>query len=242
MAIEQYTINIGNIPVEVVRKDIINLHIGVYPPNGRVRVAAPLRFTDEAIRLAVVSRIGWIRRKQKSFDCQIRQSKREMVSGESHYYLGHRYRLDVIEENVPRSVRIINSKTIELHVRPGDDRDKRESVILDWYRQRLREQIPALIAKWEPIVGVKVEDVRIKKMKTRWGTFTSKAKRIWLNLELVKKPEFCLEYVLVHEMVHFHERYHNDRFLSLMDEYIPKWRLYRDELNRAPLAEEEWNY
>lgn len=239
---EKNIIEVSGLSVEVVRKDIKNLHVGVYPPNGRIRVAAPLRLDDEAVRLAVISRLGWIRRQQKGFDQQVRQSQREMVTGESHYYKGRRYLLDVVEQDGPVSIRIVNNKTIVLRIRPGTDRDDREAALLRWYRRRLREQIPQLLTKWGPKVGVEIADVRIKKMKTRWGTCTSEDRRIWLNLELIKKPAPCLEYILVHEMVHFLERNHNDRFRDLMDKLMPQWQIHREELNRSPLAHEEWNY
>lgn len=230
------------ISIEVVRKDIKNLHLGVYPPDGRVRVAVPQRLDDEDVRLAVISRLGWVRRQQQQFEDQERQSQREMISGESHYLWGRRYRLDVVEQDGPASVSLPNSRWMELRVRPGTDRDKREAVLHRWYRQHLREQIPPLIAKWEPKIGVDVAEWRIKRMKTRWGTCNIEARRIWLNLELAKKPISCLEYILVHEMVHFLERHHNEQFGEWMDKVMPQWRLYRDELNRAPLAHEDWEY
>lgn len=229
-------------PVEVVRKDIKNLHVGVYPPKGRVRVAAPLRLDDEAIRLAVITRLGWIRRQQKGFQQQERQSQREMVTGESHFYRGRRYRLHVIEHDGPPSVVLSNNSTIELRVRPESDRDAREEVLNRWYRRCLREQLPSLVEKWTPRVGIEIAEVRIKKMKTRWGSCNSEARRVWLNLELAKKPVSCLEYILVHEMVHFLERHHNERFRNLMDKLMPQWRLHREELNRFPLAHEDWSY
>ncbi len=228
--------------MEVVRKDIKNLHLGVYPPNGRVRVAVPLRLNDEAVRLAVISRLGWIRRQQNGFDQQNRQSEREMITGESHYVQGRRYRLNVIEYDGPASVSLPNNTTMELRVRPGTDREKREAVLHRWYRQQLRKQIPELVAKWEPEVGVTVAEWGIKKMKTRWGTCNVDARRIWLNLELAKKPAVCLEYILVHEMVHFLERHHSERFRELMDRLMPQWHLHREELNRSPLAHENWQY
>lgn len=228
--------------MEVVRKDIRNLHLGVYPPQGRVRVAAPIRLDDDAVRLAVISRLGWIRRKRAGFERQVRQSMRDMVTGESHYVDGSRYRLDVIEHDGPASVHIRNNSTLELRVRPATDGAKRRTILNRWYRQRLRAQIPPLIARWEPEVGVRVAEWRIKKMKTRWGTCNPDARRVWLNLELAKKPPSCLEYILVHEMVHLLERHHNDRFRDLMDRVLPRWRTLRDELNQAPLAHEEWEY
>jgi len=228
--------------VEVVRKDIKNLHLGVYPPNGHVRVAVPLRINDETVRLAVISRLGWIRRKQIEFINQNRQSRREMITGESHYFRGRRYRLDVVEYDGPGTIRLKNSSSMELLVRPNMDRDKREEVLNRWYRSMLQEQIPGLIAKWQPRLGVRVEEWHIKKMKTLWGSCNAEAKRIWLNLELAKKSPSCVEYILVHEMIHLLERRHSGAFRTLMDHYMPNWRLYRDELNRAPLAHADWKY
>lgn len=228
--------------MEVVRKPIKNLHVGVYPPFGRVRVAAPQRLSDEAVRLAIISRLAWIRRQKSAFEQQDRQSQREMVSGESHYVAGNRYRLDVIEHDAPPAIRIRNRGILELRVRPGTSRQKREDVLNRWHRKRLRQQLPDLIAQWQRVVGVKVADCGIKRMKTRWGSCNIDERRIWLNLELAKKPPECLEYILVHEMVHLLERHHNDAFKAYMDHFMPNWRSHRDELNRAPLAHEEWRY
>jgi len=240
--IERSKIIVRGIPVELLRKNIKNLHLGVYPPNGRVRVAAPMRLDNEAVRLAIVSRLGWIRRKQKMFEGQTRQSKREMITGESHYFQGRRFRLDVREYKGRARVSLRNNATMELRVRPGTGRDKREEILNRWYRQQLREQIPVLIARWEPEMEVRVAEWGIKKMKTLWGSCNPRARRIWLNLELAKKPPECLEYILVHEMVHLLERHHNDRFKELLDKFLPRWRLGRDELNRAPLTHEDWKY
>jgi len=234
--IEKYTLDILGTTVEVVRKNIKNLHLAVYPPDGRVRVAAPLHMTDDAVRLAIITRISWVRKKQKAFKNQERQSRREMITGESHYFQGRRYRLRVVEINRPPTVKLSNSSTIELRVRPGSDRAKREAILYEWYRKKLKEQIPALISEWEPRIGVKVADWGVRKMKTRWGSCNIKARRIWLNLELAKKSLPCLEYVVVHEMLHLVERHHNDRFKSLMSELLPNWQTTRDELNRSPIG------
>jgi predicted metal-dependent hydrolase len=239
---ERHHIEVGGIAVEIVRKEIKNLHVGVYPPAGRVRVAAPQRLDDEAVRLAVVSRLGWIRRKQKEFAGQDRQSQREMVTGESHYFQGRRYRLDVKARGSKPGVRLTGPAAMELRVPPRSGRDEREAALLRWYRREFRALLPPLLAKWEPRVGTRVAEVRIKKMKTRWGSCNADARRIWLNLELIKKPVACLEYVLVHEMVHLSERHHTERFQERMERLMPTWRLHRDELNHAPLAHEEWTY
>jgi predicted metal-dependent hydrolase len=233
---------VSGVAVEVVRKQIKHLHLGVYPPYGRVRVAAPVRLDDEAVRLAVISRLGWIRRKQKTFEEQDRQTQREMVTGESHHFQGRRYLLDVIEEDGFPSVRLAGHTTMELRVRPGSDRQTRELALQRWYRRQLREQVGPLLAKWEPRVGQTVAEIRIKRMKTLWGSCNASSRRIWMNLELAKKSASCFEFILVHEMVHFLERHHNDRFCERMNALLPPWRRYRNELNRAPLAHEDWVY
>ena len=233
---EEYKLEVMGIPVEVVRKNIKNLHLAVYPPDGRVRVAAPLHLNQDAVRLAIISRIGWIRKKQDAFRNQARQSRREMVTGESHYFQGRRYRLKVVEINRPPTVKLSNNSTIELRVRPGSDRAKREAVLYSWYRKKLKGQIPAVINKWEPIIGVKIADWGVRKMKTRWGSCNRIAGRIWLNLELAKKSPSCLEYVVVHEMLHLVERHHNDRFKELISDPLPSWQTTRDELNRSPIG------
>ncbi len=237
-----HQIEVNGLTVDVVRKNIKNLHLAVYPPNGRVRVAAPLRVNDEAVRLAVITRLSWIKRQQTKFQQQERESLREYVSGESHYVQGSRYLLNVIEQDGTPYVQIRNKKKLDLYVRPNSSADQRERVMSTWYRERLRESMPPLIAQWEKKIGVHADEWGIKKMKTKWGTCNIQARRIWLNLELAKKSEHCLEYIIVHELVHLLERRHNDRFLALMNQFMPNWKHYRDELNRVPLSHAEWDY
>jgi predicted metal-dependent hydrolase len=237
-----HQITVNGLVVDVVRKDIKNLHLAVYPPNGRVRVAAPLRVDDEAVRLAVISRLAWIKRQQARYEGQERQSAREYVSGESHYYQANRYLLNVVYHDAPPKVVVRNKTTLDLFVRAGSDTAQRERVLLAWYRKQLKHMIPPLIAKWEAIIGVEVADWGVKQMKTKWGSCNIEARRIWLNLELVKKPAHCLEYIVVHEMVHLLERHHNDRFIAYMDQFMPQWRFLRDELNKAPLGHATWEY
>ena len=240
MSTDRQHIQVGGIAVEVVRKEIKNLHVGVYPPHGRVRVAAPARLDDDALRLAVVSRLGWIRRQRQAFLEQDRQSRREMVTGESHYFQGRRYLLRVTAVEGTPSVRLAGLRTMELRAPPGSSREARERLLQRWYRRKLREQIPPLLAKWEPRTGESVGEVRIKRMRTLWGSCNAVARRIWLNLELAKKPSSCLEFILVHEMVHLSERHHNERFHHLMDAAMPAWRQRRAALSRASLAHEDW--
>lgn len=242
MSIDSSRLIVGDLTVEVVRKAIKNLHLGVYPPDGHVRIAAPLHLGDEAVRLAIIARLGWIRRQQEEFARQERQSQREMVAGESHYFVGRRYRLDVIERRGRTGVRLSNATTLELVAPPGANRETRERILEHWYRQQLRQRIALLLKKWQPVIGVIVNEVRIKKMKTLWGSCNIEAGRIWLNLELIKKPPMCLGYIFVHEMVHLLERRHNERFQALMDRFLSNWRLLHDELNRAPLVHANWRY
>lgn len=242
MTISREAIEVSGIQVEVLRKPIKNLHLSVLPPEGHVRVSVPLGVDDEVVRLAVASRLRWIRRHQKTFAGQPRQSRREMVSGESHYFRGRRYRLRVLEHNGPNRVSVNGASELTMMVRSGTGLEKREQILNDWYRRHMKALMPDMIAKWQPVIGVQVADWGVKKMKTRWGSCNVRDRRVWLNLELAKKTPQCLEYVLVHEMVHLLERHHNDRFKALMDQLMPQWQLYRDELNQTPLAYEEWSY
>lgn len=235
-------ISVSGIPVEVVRKDIKNLHLGVYPPMGRVRVAAPLVVNDEAVRLAVIDKLGWIKRQRAQFAKQPRQSEREMVNGESHYFLGRRYRLRVHEVDAPARVALRGVASMDLFVRPGSDAGKREAVLQDWHRASLRSVITDLLALWQPKLEVRVAHWGIKKMKTKWGSCNVSARRIWLNLELAKKPVQCLEYIVVHELVHLLERNHTERFTALMDRQLPDWRTRREVLNSSPLGHQAWGY
>lgn len=234
-------ITVRNITIDVIKKDIKNLHLAVYPPTGRVRIAAPLNVEDEAVRLFAISKLGWIKKHRKKFAEQSRQTKREYVSGESHYLEGRRYLLNVIYQKGKPKVIIRNKTHIDLFVKKGSSLERREKILTDWYREKLRIRIAPLIAKWQKKIGVELNDWRVKRMRTKWGTCNVEAKRVWFNLELSKKPNHCLEYIVVHELVHFIERHHNDRYLSLMNKFLPNWRIYRDELNEMILSYEDWS-
>ena len=236
------TLSVSGIPVQVVRKDIKNLHLAVLPPEGKIRVAVPHHVTDERIRLAIISKLAWIRRQQADFSQQPRQSEREMINGESHYIWGRHYRLDVIEQLGKHRIELKGKNKLRLYVQPGTTIENRLLVLQNWYREQLKEKAAQLIEYWSPIIKRKPKAFGIKKMKTKWGSCNIEAKRIWLNLELAKKPPECLEYILVHEMVHLLERHHNERFRKHMDKFLPKWRDHRSLLNTLPLAYEDWQY
>jgi predicted metal-dependent hydrolase len=234
---------IRGIEVLILRKNIKNLHLNVLPPDGAVRVSAPLNMNDDAIHTFLATRLSWIKKQQAKFKGQERQTIRKFVSGESHYFLGKRYLLEVeYADSKPKEpkVEIVNKKKIVLRIRPGSDSKKRKQVLQNWYREKLREILIPIVKEWQKKIGVEVNFWGIRQMKTKWGSCNEKTKRIWFNLELIKKPEYCIEYVVVHELLHLLERTHNDRFVKLMDKNLPKWRSTKDELNRLILAYEEW--
>ena|SRR3989338_2368348 len=234
-------IELGPMNIDVVRKNIKNVHLSVYPPKGRVRISAPNRLDLDTIRIFAISKLNWIRKQQTRFLKQDREAPREYVTREGHYYLGKRYLLKVVHRPIPAEV-VLRHDTIELYVRGNASIEQKREVLNEWYRQRLKEIVPKFISKWEKAMKVSVKDFGVKRMKTKWGTCNRNAKRIWINLELAKKPIQCLEYLVVHEMVHLLERGHNERFIALMDKFSPQWRHHREELNRFPVSHAEWSY
>jgi predicted metal-dependent hydrolase len=235
-------ITISNITIDVFRKEIKNIHLAVYPPTGRVRIAAPISVNADTLRLFAISKLGWIKRNQRKFEGQERQSPREYKNRESHYFQGRRYLMNVIEVNTTPKV-VLRSKTyIDLFVRPETSSEKCHEIMNEWYRQQLKQLIPEIIEKWEKIMEIEVNEWQVKQMKTKWGTCNIPKKRIWLNLELAKKPLHCLEYIIVHEMVHLLERHHNDRFLYYISKYLPNWKQLKTELNKLPVSHADWEY
>ena len=236
----QQTMTVSNLSIDVIKKDIKNLHLWVYPPSGRIRVAAPHNMDDEYIRLFLVSKLSWIKKHQKTFNGQERETIREYISGESHYMFGQRYLLRVIElQNTPK-VAIKNKKYIELIVRPWSTTEQKANILKERYRSQLAEKVPNFINKRSTIMWVDPQEWRIKQMKTKRWTCNIKDKRIRLNLELAKKSEQCLEYVVVHELTHLLEKYHNDKFTAYMDQFLPKRRHHKKKLNAGILKHETW--
>jgi predicted metal-dependent hydrolase len=234
-------LKLGEIEIDVVLKDIKNLHLSVYPPTGRVRISAPNRMNLESIRSFAISKLGWIKQQQAKLRRQERETPREYLDRESHYVWGKRYLLTVIEEHAPPKVELMHSRLV-LRISPGADDRARKSTMDRWYREQIRAAVPDLLAKWEPIVGVTVDGVFVQKMKTRWGSCNPLARHIRLNTDLAKKPSECLEYIVVHELVHVLEPTHNSRFLALMDQLMPHWRACRQQLNQLPVPHEDWLY
>jgi predicted metal-dependent hydrolase len=234
--------NIGGIEVEVNRRSIKNIHLSVLPPNGRVRLSVPSKTSEQAIRLAIVNKLAWIKKQQSDFAKQPRQSVREMANGECHYLWGQKYRLTITEAKGKFSVQAKGSNKLELAVSGSTSIDNKLKLLNGFYREEMQVSMAKMLPKWQKKLGVAPESLGIKKMKTKWGSCNIQAKRIWLNLELAKKPIECMEFILVHELVHLHERHHNERFRSLMNKHMPNWKERRDLLNSLPLAYEDWSY
>jgi len=233
-------INVADYTIDVEKKDIKNLHLAVYPPHGRIRIAVPKELDDESIRLHIVSKLSWIKKQIAKFETAERLSNKDYITGESHYLEGKRYLLDVISGANINRIRLRGKTHIELHEKPGTPHAHRHIMFQEWYRIRLKVRVQPLMDKWQEIIGVQINEWTVKQMKTKWGTCNTKAKRIWINLELAKKPDDCLEYIVVHELVHLIEKHHNERFKALMDKYLPDWRQRKEKLNKLPLSYEEW--
>lgn len=235
------TLDLGDFRAEVVRKAIKHVHLSVYPPDGRVRIAAPAGMELETIRLFAIAKLAWIRRQQRKILAQERETPREFLDRESHYVWGKRYLLKVVEKEAAPAVELGHSSLL-LQVRPGYDAARRQEILDAWYREQIRQAVPALLEKWQPLIGVRAGKVFVQRMRTRWGSCNPAAGHIRLNTDLAKKPPECLEYIVVHELTHLLEPTHNARFASLMEMFLPHWRPMRDELNRLPVRHEEWAY
>ena len=233
------TITIGELAIEVLRKEIKHVHLSVHPPDGRVTLSAPAGTRPEAMRAFAVTKLGWIREQQRRLAEQARETDRQFIERESHYLWGRRYLMTVEHRAAKPSVRL-DHRRITLIVRPGSDAVKRAAVIHDWHKRLLHQAVPVLIDKWAGRLQVTVRGYFLQRMKTRWGSCNPRAGHIRLNTELVRKPRDLLEYVLVHELLHLIEPTHNDRFVRLLDEHYPAWRTARAELNELPLAAEKW--
>jgi predicted metal-dependent hydrolase len=234
-------LKLGDIVVDVILKDIKNVHLSVYPPTGHVRISAPKRMSIDTIRVFAISKLAWIKKQQTKLREQERETTRDYVDRESHFVWGKRYLLTVTESDGPPSMELEHNRIL-LQVRPGSDTARRQVVVEDWYREQLKEAVPPLIEEWESVLGVHVKQFFVQRMRTRWGSCNYTASTIRLNTELAKKPKECLEYIVVHEMIHLLEPTHNERFVGLMDRFMPKWGFYRQVLNRLPVRREMWRY
>lgn len=234
------TIELGDISIEVTRKNIKNVHLSVHPPNGRVTLAAPSATRLDVARAYAISKLGWIRDQQEKLARQERETPRQFIERESHYLWGRRYLMTVEYKEAKPSV-TLDHKRLTLIVRPEATHKKREQVIHEWHKSLLHQAIPPFIKKWEKQLKVEVAGYFLQRMKTKWGSCNHRARHIRLNTELVKKPKDLLEYVILHEMTHLLEQTHSDRFVAILNEHYPSWREARAELNELPLTAEVWN-
>lgn len=232
---------LGGMSIEVLRKDIRNVHLSVHPPAGRVRIVAPRHSSDDAIRAFAIGKLGWIRRQQARLQEQERETPREFLDRESHYVWGRRLLLRVLEaDGAPRVE--LSPRRLTLRVRPGTPPAKRGQIVDEWYRNQIRGALPPLLARWTEVLGVPAPRVFVQRMKTKWGSCNPRSGTMRLNTELACKPPECLEYLVVHELAHLLEPRHNHRFLALMDRALPAWQTVRQTLNRLPVRHADWEY
>ena len=234
-------IELGDIYVDIIFKDIKNVHLSVNPPKGRVRISAPLRMDMDLIRNFAITKIHWINKQRIKFNKQKRETPREYVTRESHYFFGKRYLLKVIEQAAPPKI-VLKHSTIELYIRDKNDIRQKQTALQEWYRQQLKIIAQKYILEFGKKIGVTLNGFGVKKMKTRWGTCNQNSKMILINLDLAKKPAECIEYVVIHELIHLTERKHNENFIRLLTKFCPKWRKIKEELNELALSCEKWDY
>jgi hypothetical protein len=235
------TFQLGDTTVVVARKDIKHVHLSVHPPSGRVTVSAPAHLSTDAIRAFAIGKLGWIRAQQGRLHAQAREAPPEYLDRESHQVWGRRCLLRIDERDAPPSVEWRHNRLV-LGVRPGSDRTQHGEVLDRWYRDQVREVVAPIQDTWQKKLGVTVDRLFVQRMRTRWGSCNPTARSIRLNTDLAKKPVECLEFILVHELLHLIERHHNDRFMALMDRWMPNWQQRRALLNRLPVRHEDWMY
>lgn len=231
--IEQKTIKIAEIPIEFMRKKVKSMRISIYPSSGLIRLVVPVKISEEVALKFVETKLEWIKKHSTASKTSEQERKINYTENDLFYFKGKPHLLKLKEQTIGKNKVILKEEeNIELHLKPNTSLEKRALLLDKWYRAELKKVVSPMITKWEPIIGVNINEWRIKQMTTRWGTCNIMEKRIWLNLELIKKPLHCLEYIVVHEMVHLLEASHNRRFWSLMTQFMPDWKLYKDELNR----------
>ncbi len=234
-------INLGTIEADVVFKDIRNVHLTVLPPKGRVRISAPRHMALDTVRVFALSKLSWIKAQRVNMAAQDREAPREYLERESHYVWGRRYLLKLIEVDAAPSVEL-RHRTLVLTVRPKTDIAAKDALLARWYRDQVRMRAATLLVEWSRILGLNAPRVHVQHMKTKWGSCSPARRSIRLNTELAKKPPGCLEYIVVHELVHLLEPTHNERFKALMRTFLPEWEDRRRELNRLPVRHEDWDY
>jgi len=227
-------LEIAGIPVRIIKKDIKNMHLYVKPPDGHVEVSAPQHLSDDSIAMFIRTRVGWIKKQQEKFRVQPRQTEREFISGETLYVWGKQFFLQVEYSNRGNALELSGDRAI-LTVRKESTPQQRENYVNEWYRERLKAEIEMRLPKWETLTGLHCSSWQTKYMTTKWGTCNTSTGKIWINLQLAKKTIECLEYVLLHEIIHLSHKKHDQYFTDCMDKYMPSWRETRKLLNDSIL-------
>lgn len=226
-------IHIGSVAIEVTFKAIKNLHLSVHPPDGRVTISTPDFYDLDKIKIYAATKLGWIKKEQAKIRSQEREEPREYITQESHQFLGKRYLLRVTKGD--RNCIVISSNKLIVQCTDPEDRNLKEKIVYQFYRRELRKQLQAYVVKYSKEMALEVPNFKIRSMKTKWGSCAVSSQRLWFNIELAKKPLACIEYIVVHELVHLIERNHNKRFVSLMDQYFPNWQVQKKLLNELPI-------
>ncbi len=223
---------ISDLEIQISYKKIKNLHLRVSGQNAEVKISAPRNMDLETIKFFTVSKLNWIKKQQAKLLLQVRESPKHYLTAENHYFLGKSYLLN-LNDCSTKAKALLQDNTIELFVKEKATKEQKERILNAWYREQLKRIIPQYIEKWEKIMKVQASGFGIKKMKTRWGTCNVRTKKIWLNLQLAKKSLPCIEYVVVHELVHLLEPSHNKRFVAFMNQFLPDWKTYQGELHSS---------
>jgi predicted metal-dependent hydrolase len=223
-----HQINLDQINIDVVLKNIKNMYLAILPPLGKVRISAPKKTKLESIKMFALTKLNWIKKQQAKM--LKKPAKKDYINNEEHYFLGEKYLLNVVQTNKKASVEFINGNIV-LNIKAGFTQMQIKNLLQNWYRSELKKIVWKLIIKWEKIMNLQIAELHIRQMKTRWGSCHITKKKIVINLELAEKPLHCLEYVVVHEMVHFFERKHNQRFKNYMTYYLPNWQVCKKQLN-----------
>ncbi len=225
---------VKDIEIKVEKKKIKNIHLYVKPPHGEVVVTCPINCSDESVEFFVRSKMGWIKKRREEFNNQIRQTAREYVSGESVFLLGRQYYLKVKDSSSKYNI-AIDGDYILFDARKGATTEQKSAYFTEWYREVFRKELNRLIPKWENITGLNCNSYKIINMKSKWGSCNPKKRDIILNLKLVKRDVACIEYVILHELMHFLEQRHNKNFTALVERYMPNWTTVKDQLNSSLL-------
>ncbi len=227
---EKTVVRIKDIDIDVIKKNIKNIHLAVYPPNANVKISAPENYDIETIRHFAISKLSWIKNNIKIIQKQIRIEPKDYVSGESHYLFGRRYLFKLVNDKKAR-IEITGTSTIVMYAPKDATREYKHKLMSKWYKTKLEDKLKILINRWENITGLKFNSWQVKKMKSRWGSCNSEKKTAIFNTELSKTKIKNIEYIILHELIHTEIHTHNGDFISYLNKYMPNWTIYKNDIN-----------